>query len=62
LSGPVAAFTKAGIGFDIVSTPRGTCTGMLGAKVTATLSFEEIDPVPYRGIVIVGGAGSLVYL
>jgi len=62
LSAPAAALTNAGIGFDIVSTRRGTCTGMFGAKVTATLSFEEVDPAPYHGIVIVGGAGSPVYL
>ena len=62
LAGPTTALTKAGIGFDIASTRRGTCTGMLGAKVTATLSFEQIDPALYHGIVIVGGAGSPPYL
>ncbi len=62
LAEPVAAFRKAGIGFDIASTRRGVCTGMLGAKTTATLSFEEIDPKHYEGLVIVGGAGSQVHL
>jgi protease I len=62
LAEPVAAFRKAGIGFDIASTRRGICTGMLGAKMTATLSFEEIDPKPYEGLVIIGGAGSQIHL
>ena len=62
LAEPVAALRKAGIEFDIVSTRRGPCTGMLGAKTTATLSFEDIDPKRYDGLVIVGGAGSQAHL
>jgi protease I len=62
LAVPVAAFKAAGIAFDIVSTRRGTCTGMLGAKVPVTLSFEEVDPKPYDGLVIIGGSGSQVHL
>jgi protease I len=62
LAGPVAALQKAGIAFDITSTRRGTCTGMLGAKATATLAFEEVDPKQYDGIIIVGGSGAQVHL
>jgi len=62
LAEPVAAFRKAGIEFDIASTRRGLCTGMLGAKTTATLSFEEIDPKRYDGLVITGGTGSQTHL
>ena len=62
LSEPVAALTKAGIGYEITSTRRGTCTGMLGAKATATLSLEEVDPKAYDGIMIVGGGGAQVHL
>ena len=62
LAEPVAAFRKAGIDFEIASTRRGPCTGMMGAKTTATLSFEEIDPKKYDGLVIVGGAGSQTHL
>jgi protease I len=62
LAEPVAALTKAGIAFDIASTRRGICTGMMGAKVTATLSFEEVDPQPYDGIIIVGGNGTPAHL
>jgi len=58
LAEPIAALQKAGIEFEIASTRRGPCTGMLGAKNTATLSFEDIDPKRYEGLVIVGGVGS----
>ena len=62
LSEPVAALKKAGIGYDIASTRRGTCSGMLGAKATASLSLEEVDPKAYEGILIVGGGGAQVHL
>lgn len=62
LAEPLASLQKAGIAFDIASTRRGTCTGMLGARTTATISFEEIDPEQYDGLVIVGGAGSQAHL
>ena len=62
LAEPVAALSKAGIGYDIASTRRGTCTGMLGAKVTATLSLDDIDPKNYDGLIIVGGGGSQIHL
>lgn len=59
---PAAALQKAGIGYDVASKRRGSCTGMLGMKVNATLSFEEVDPKAYDGILIVGGGGSQAYL
>jgi protease I len=62
LAEPVAALTKAGIAYEIASTRRGTCTGMLGAKVMATLSLEEVDPKGYDAILIVGGGGAQAYL
>jgi protease I len=62
LAVPVATFQKAGIDFDIASTRRGICTGMLGAKTNATVSFEEIDPKQYDGLVIIGGSGSQTHL
>lgn len=62
LAGPVTALTAAGIAYDIASTRRGTCTGMLGAKAVATLSFEEVDPKLYDALAIIGGAGSQTHL
>jgi len=59
---PAAALQKAGIGYDVASTRRGTCRGMLGATVNATLSLKEVDPKTYNGILIVGGGGAQSYL
>jgi protease I len=59
---PAAALQKAGIGYDVASTRRGTCHGMLGATVNATLSLKEVDPKTYDGILIVGGGGAQSYL
>jgi protease I len=53
---------KAGIAFDIASTLRGPCNGMLWAKTTATLSFKEVDPKHYDGLVIIGGTDSQIHL
>ncbi len=62
LAKPLEAFEKAGITFDIASTRRGQCRGMLGARATASLSLEEVEPSDYAGIVIIGGTGSPVHL
>jgi protease I len=59
---PAAALQKAGIGYDVASKRRGVCTGMLGTKVNATLSFEEVEPKSYDGILIVGGGGAQLHL
>ena len=59
---PKRAFEEAGIGVDIASTVAGTCTGMLGARVEAAMTFDEVDPGDYAGIVVVGGAGSQDHL
>ncbi|HNT06715.1 DJ-1/PfpI family protein [Methanoculleus sp.] len=59
---PKRAFEEAGIGIDIASTVAGTCTGMLGARTEAAMTFDEVDPGDYAGIVVVGGAGSADHL
>jgi protease I len=62
LDEPLAAFRRAGIGFDIASTKIGTCIGMLGGRAQATLTFERAGAGDYAGIVIIGGAGSPAHL
>jgi len=59
---PAEALQKAGIGYDIASTRRGPCAGMLGATISAAMTFEEVDPGSYDGILIVGGGGSQTHL
>ena len=48
LAEPVAALNSAGIAFDIASTRPGTCTGMLGGKTIAGISFDDVDPKNYK--------------
>ncbi|HOB18694.1 MAG TPA: DJ-1/PfpI/YhbO family deglycase/protease [Candidatus Methanoculleus thermohydrogenotrophicum] len=59
---PRRIFKEAGIGVDIASTTPGMCTGMLGGAVEAIMSFNDVDPDDYAGIVVVGGIGSQDYL
>jgi protease I len=59
---PKAAFEEIGIECVTASTIRGTCYGMQGAIVESDLSFDDVDPVNYDGIVIVGGIGCQDYL
>ena len=62
LDEPCAVFGRAGIEFDIASTKTGTCTGMLGGRAQATLTFDRASAGDYAGIVIIGGAGSPAHL
>ncbi len=62
LDEPRAVFARAGIGFDIASTKTGTCTGMLGGRAQATLTFDRASAGDYAGIVVIGGAGSPAHL
>jgi len=62
LAEPVAALNSAGIAFDIASTRPGTCTGMLGGKTIAGISFGDIGPKNYNGLIIVGGSGCQTHL
>lgn len=62
LAEPVAALQKAWIDFEIASTRKGPCTGMLGAMAVAALTFEDVDPKNYDGLIIVGGSGSPSHL
>ncbi|HOT04433.1 MAG TPA: DJ-1/PfpI family protein [Methanolinea sp.] len=62
LAEPVAALQSAGISYEIASTRRGECRGMLGARAMASLSLEEVDPGEFSGIVLVGGSGSPTHL
>ncbi len=62
LERPIRVFEEAGIDYDIASTTAGTCTGMLGAVTEAALTFDDVDPDDYAGIVVVGGVGSQDHL
>ena len=59
---PKRTFEEGGIGVDLASTVAGTCTGMLGCTAEAAMTFEDVDPDDYAGIVVVGGSGSEEHL
>ncbi|KDE54863.1 DJ-1/PfpI/YhbO family deglycase/protease [Methanoculleus sp. MH98A] len=59
---PKRTFEEAGIGVDLASTVTGACTGMLGCIAEAAMTFEDVAPDDYAGIVIVGGSGSQEHL
>jgi protease I len=62
LDTPKRVFEESGIDVDIASTKPGRCTGMLGAVVETDLTFDDVDPDDYAGIVVVGGVGSQKHL
>jgi len=62
LETPRRIFEEAGIDVDIASTVAGTCTGMLGCTAEAAMTFDDVDPDEYAGIVVVGGSGSQDHL
>ncbi len=59
---PLRLFADAGIETVFASTRAGTCEGMLGASVEASVPFMAISPDDYDGIVIAGGIGSQDHL
>lgn len=59
---PKTAFEKKGIECITASTIHGTCYGMHGEIVESDLSFDEVNPADYDGIVLIGGIGCQDYL
>ncbi len=55
------AIEKAGHQVEIASTHRGRCFGSGGGIANASLNLDEVNPLDYKAIVFVGGAGSAVY-
>ncbi len=54
----IRAMERHGIKYTIASLSRGECKGMLGAKLNAERTLEEIRPEDYDGIIFIGGAGT----
>jgi protease I len=59
---PKTAFEDIGIECVTASTIKGTCYGMHGEIVESDLSFDDVNPSDYDGIVIIGGIGCQDYL
>ncbi len=59
---PKKALEEKGIHCTTASTIKGTCYGMHGEIVESDISFEDINPQEYDGIIIAGGIGCQDYL
>lgn len=59
LKNPKRVLEANGIKTTVVSTTRGTCTGMLGMKVTPDAKVGQVDAKEYDLLVLVGGTGSM---
>ena len=55
---PKAHFESKGHEVVVASTKKGTCTGMEGGTVEATLSLDEVSAGDYAAVVFVGGGGT----
>ena len=57
---PKAHFEDKGIEVVVASTKKGTCHGVMGRSVEATLSLDEVNADDYDAVVFVGGGGTPV--
>jgi protease I len=55
---PLRALKAAGHAVSVASLQPGTCTGLGGARVDATLGLSEARPEDFDGVVFVGGPGA----
>jgi protease I len=54
---PYDLFTNSGISVTIASTDTLKAKGMLGMEVKPDISFEQVIPDSFDGLVVVGGTG-----
>ncbi len=55
---PKEMLESKGIEVDVASIKKGPCTGMLGAKVDADYSVENVKIEDYDAVIVCGGSGS----
>lgn len=58
---PKEIFETNGYEVVLASSSKGRCSGMLGHKVDASVSLEEVNVFDYQAIVFVGGVGAKQY-
>ncbi|MBP2134559.1 protease I [Methanomicrobium sp. W14] len=56
------ALDRAGIKYDVASTIKGTCEGMMGGTQESSLLISDAKEENYDGIVIIGGLGASDFL
>jgi len=52
---PVMRLREEGIQIDLVAEEKGEYTGKYGVHCEATLTFDEVDPKDYDGVLVPGG-------
>ncbi len=52
---PVMRLREEGIQVDLVAEKKGGYTGKYGVHCEATLTFDEVDPADYDGVLVPGG-------
>lgn len=53
---------EAGIAIKIAANSNEDCIGVTGTTVSVDYTFDEIDPIQYSAIVLIGGVGIQGYL
>ncbi len=59
---PKRLFESNNFDVTVCSEEIGTCVGVLGATVEATIELSQINPDDYDAVVLVGGSGSLTFM
>ncbi|MBX9879005.1 MAG: DJ-1/PfpI family protein [Candidatus Obscuribacterales bacterium] len=59
---PKEILEAAGAQVDVASTRMGEAKGMLGAKVSPSLTVQDANASNYQGVIVVGGMGSPSHL
>ncbi len=52
---PVMRLREEGIQVDLVAEKKGEYTGKYGVHCEATMTFDEVDPKDYDGVLVPGG-------
>ncbi len=55
---PKKILEDAGAEVTVASTSTGTCTGMMGAKISPDITLEDVKTDDYDAMIFVGGTGS----
>ena len=58
---PKEIIENSGYKIELVSSSKGSCCGLLGHKVEAAKSLDEVNLLDYKAVVFIGGIGAKEY-
>jgi len=58
---PKEIIENSGYKIELVSSSKGSCFGLLGHKVEAAKSLDEVNILDYKAVVFIGGIGAKEY-